>query len=711
MAISTTPAEAPVRAPVAPKGKSAPLWIFGMYLAGLVLVYTGERVLSGVERGAGAVTSLGSVLALASTVLRFSPRFRRGGERRSIESLLAGLSVAGLLGLLIYFATSDFGAARLGLERLPIERRTRIEELARVIWVSLIAVSVVTMVFAETALRPMRNAERPESRRVRSAAAAGLALTMAGIYGSLFVYAASGLGWKADYSYFKTSKASESTRQLVKSITGDPIRVVAFFPEVNEVRAEVESYLRAVVKDAPKLKLEVHDRLLVPKLAKELRVTQDGVIILSRGGVNQTLNVGAELEKARGNLKTLDRDFQEQLVKIARARRTAYLTVGHGELNDSARARSDAPGRSAQVIRTLLQKQNFVVKDLGLGQGLANDVPDDASVVLVLGPTAPLSREELAALGRYGERGGKLILALDADAIASSDSVAGAGVDSLPASPAPAADMANAPPAGGGTGGTPGTQAPVGAATTQAASSAAASVHDALARVVGLKFSGEVLANEKQHVRVRYNDSDRTRLVSNTFSSHASVSTLSRNAPRAAVVMFGAGSLALADGSKAKVDFTVRSMAGTFQDLNRDYSQQSDKERAEVFNLAAAVTRPLSAPAAAAAPAKPEPGKKAPPKEEPKEMRAFVITDADAFSDFVMGEVVGNQVLFVDAVRWLAGDESVQGLPNTEEDVRIEHTKQGDLGWFYATIFGAPSLVLGIGLLISRRSRASGVRR
>lgn len=712
MAISTTPAEAPVRAPVTPKGKSAPLWIFGIYLAGLVLVYTGERVLSGVERGAGAVTTLGIVLALASTILRFSPRFRSGGERRSIESLLAGLSVAGLLGLLIYFATSDFGAARLGLEQLPIERRTRIDELARVIWVSLIAISVVTMIFAETALRPMRNAERPESRRVRSAAAAGLALTMAGIYGSLFVYAASGLGWKVDYSYFKTSRASESTRQLVRSITGDPVRVVAFFPEVNEVRAEVESYLRAVVKDAPKLKLELHDRLLVPKLAKELRVTQDGVIILSRGGVNQTLNVGAELEKARGNLKTLDRDFQEQLVKIARARRTAYLTVGHGELNDSARARSDAPARSAQVIRTLLQKQNFVVKDLGLGQGLANDVPDDASVVLVLGPTAPLSREELAALGRYGERGGKLILALDADAIASADSIAGTGVDRVPASPAPAAaGAANAAPAGGGSGGTPGAQASVGAATTQAASAASASVHDGLAGVVGLKFSGEVLANEKQHVRVRYNDSDRTRLVSNTFSSHASVSTLSRNAPRAAVVMFGAGSLALAEGSKAKVDFTVRSMAGTFQDLNRDYSQQSDKERAEVFNLAAAVTRPLSAPAAAPVPAKPEPGKKEPPKEEPKELRAFVIADADALSDFVMGEVVGNQVLFVDAVRWLAGDESVQGLPNTEEDVRIEHTKQGDLGWFYATIFGAPSLVLGIGLLISRRSRASGVRR
>ena len=62
-------------------------------------------------------------------------------------------------------------------------------------------------------------------------------------------------------------------------------------------------------------------------------------------------------------------------------------------------------------------------------------------------------------------------------------------------------------------------------------------------------------------------------------------------------------------------------------------------------------------------------------------------------------------------MRWLAGESSVQGLPNTEEDVKIEHTKQADLGWFYATIFGGPGLVLGAGVLVSRRSRARGGKR
>ena len=54
---------------------------------------------------------------------------------------------------------------------------------------------------------------------------------------------------------------------------------------VNEVRGEVTSYLRELATGMPKLQVQVSDRLLSPKLAKELRATQDGVIVFSRGSV------------------------------------------------------------------------------------------------------------------------------------------------------------------------------------------------------------------------------------------------------------------------------------------------------------------------------------------------------------------------------------------------------------------------------------------
>jgi hypothetical protein len=37
--------------------------------------------------------------------------------------------------------------------------------------------------------------------------------------------------------------------------------------------------------------------------------------------------------------------------------------------------------------------------------------------------------------------------------------------------------------------------------------------------------------------------------------------------------------------------------------------------------------------------------------------------------------------------------------------VKIEHTKQKDLVLFYGTIFVVPAVVLGLGLLLSRRTR------
>jgi hypothetical protein len=685
---------------------SAPAWVFGLYLGGLAVVFLGERVLSGMPKGAGVVTSVGLFAVLAATVLRFSPRFRSGGERKSIETLLAVLSVVGVLGLLVYFATSDFGAPRLGLDKLTSATRSKVDELSRIAWMSLIALSVVPMVFAETALLPMRNAERPESRRVRSAATAGAVLALAAIYSALFVYAANGVDLKIDYSFFKTSRPSESTRKVLQTLSGDPIRVVAFFPEVNEVRKEVATYLTEAIKGAPKIKVEIKDRLMAPKLAQELHAMQDGVIIISRGTVNHPLQIGVDLEAARPKLKTLDRDFQEQILKIARSRRVAYLTAGHGEFTDSSKGRPEAEERGAQVVRTLLQRQNYQIKDLGMGQGLANDVPEDADVVLVLGPTSPLTNEELASLKRYADRGGHLLLSLEPESVTATDIVKAA----------PPASSARAATASSGKAPTAASASPAAAPApargeTEAASAGPRSSNEELSAIVGLKYNADVLTNDKQHVPLRHNESDRARIYSNSFSSHASVSTLSRNAQRAAVVLFGSGSLEKGAGSE-RIDFTVRSMPGTYRDENRNFTLDQPLEKTGSFNIAAAVTRAVSgaAPAPKDADDKKDKDKdkKAP---EAKELRAFVLADSDAFTDFVAGEVPGNQILFVDAVRWLVGEESIQGLPNTEEDVRIEHTKQADQVWFYALILGAPCLVLAAGLFLSSRSRGRGGKR
>ncbi len=59
-------------------------------------------------------------------------------------------------------------------------------------------------------------------------------------------------------------------------------------------------------------------------------------------------------------------------MKLARARLLAYLTVGHGEINDTPKNKTDNPGRAASIAKKLLESQNYTLKDLGLAQGLGS---------------------------------------------------------------------------------------------------------------------------------------------------------------------------------------------------------------------------------------------------------------------------------------------------------------------------------------------------
>ena len=56
-------------------------------------------------------------------------------------------------------------------------------------------------------------------------------------------------------------------------------------------------------------------------------------------------------------------------------------------------------------------------------------------------------------------------------------------------------------------------------------------------------------------------------------------------------------------------------------------------------------------------------------------------------------------------MQWFLGEEQIIGDTATEEDVPIEHTRDEDKLWFYATSFGAPLPLLILGIWIALRGR------
>jgi hypothetical protein len=179
--------------------------------------------------------------------------------------------------------------------------------------------------------------------------------------------------------------------------------------------------------------------------------------------------------------------------------------------------------------------------------------------------------------------------------------------------------------------------------------------------------------------RIDQKISDRANLVTSTYSSSPAVVTLQRFGARAPVVLPGAGWInTKRDRTTAiPVDSPIKAHFATFADKNGNYTQDAGEEKRQ-WELAATAIK--------------------------KDARVFVIADSDWCSDETI-KVAANGPLAMDVIHWLMGDEAFSGQTSTEADVKIVHTRKQDVAWFYSTIFVAPALVIGAGVVVTRKAR------
>ncbi len=619
--------------------KLNPLAFLGT-MASWMFLLLGQRVLDTEEGLAKLLTGL----AILGLVVCFGQRLWAASvassDRRSASQAIALLSGLGLVGVALYFANTEWGRGVLAIEAPEPGKPDNFGDITTAAYVTFMSVSILPSIFGEMARRSMVRAERMESRRVIAAVVSGVAVALAATYGSLFTYVGGKLDVFADFSYFRVAAPSDSTVRMLESLE-EPLRVLVFFPPSDEVGMKVNRYLEDLRARTAKLEIEQRDTLKDPGLAKEYKVREEGSVVLVREKMSEILKIGVDEKRAAKKLKTLDGEFQTVLIKTLRDKRTAYLTVGHGEINEEELSQKD--GRSAKAVRQLLEQQHYGIKNLGLAQGLGNEIPADASIVFVLGPQKPFSAEEVDTLRRYAEGGGKLFLALDPDA----------KVDLGP-----------------------------------------------LADIVGLTWDPNLVLHDTVLLRATHTEADKKIHVAKRFSSHPAVSTLGKNVARGAnVVVFGGSALDKApDGDGFQIDFAIKSVPGSYIDVDNNWRFDQGTEKRDTFNLAAAVTRKID-------PTKDDAKKKDAAGPADDEMRAWVMGDAEAFSDLVILQLQQNQILFAEVVRWLGGEESFTGTMSDEEDVAIVHTKAEDQVWFYTAIVGVPGLIAGGGVFFTRRRR------
>jgi ABC-type uncharacterized transport system involved in gliding motility auxiliary subunit len=132
-----------------------------------------------------------------------------------------------------------------------------------------------------------------------------------------------------------------------------------------------------------------------PQAALNAGITGDGKILLQMGDHKEIVAFASETEILKGMLRLLNPESN-----------VVYFLTGHGE-----RDIEQAGEASMTRAKSTLESKNYTVKTLNL---LAeNQIPEDATLIVIAGPLKPVSEEEVNLLKEYLTNGGSLIVMED----------------------------------------------------------------------------------------------------------------------------------------------------------------------------------------------------------------------------------------------------------------------------------------------------------
>lgn len=627
-----------------------PTWLL---LAGLAAVFSGWRVFDGLPFLSFPLVVGGVAVLLLTTAWRFRALKRSEGDQRSIAAVFAFGTLGCVIGLGGFVPGTDTGLGFLGLDFQEIGEHLRLKRFFSVASPILLGCSLLPVIAAQWALGKGGSAGAlpVDALRVRGSSANALSLGLAGAALLLFGYVTTVLDRTIDFSYFKTSQPGEAVREIVLSLEA-PLQVAFFFPTVHPVKDELLGYFQELARATDRVVIEEYDRFSSPDAAADYGARRDGTVFLRVAGRTEQLNFATELEIARGSLRILDGHVQQALLQLARKRRFAYLTTGHGELNDpqgvveepdamerllqAVREGEDVPLEEQlplQELRTLLERLNYTVRDIGGKQGLGTRIPDDAAMVMILAPQTHLHESEMQAIFEYVDQGGSLLVALEPDTEFRFEEF-----------------------------------------------------RDRL----GIDYDPDMTLDDERHFTERGTIADRRLVGTSRISAHASVSTAGRRAGgRADLLMDGPGRVSAAEDVEGlRTTMIINTYPTNYQDRNGNFQFDEGIEVKGSHAVAAAVER--------------EAGEGDDPGAG---MRALVYADADLFTDHILPFQILNPSIVMDGIQWLGREDHFSGEVVSEADVPIVHTRSENVIWFYSIIWGAPLLVLGAGLLVLYRRR------
>jgi ABC-type uncharacterized transport system involved in gliding motility auxiliary subunit len=189
--------------------------------------------------------------------------------------------------------------------------------------------------------------------------------------------------------------------ELTAALDTLPEKVTAtgFFSQASNPQSTEELLNNIKANSNGKFDYQFINPDLDPQAAQAAGITGDGKILLEMGDRKEIVAFASETEILKGMLRLLNP-----------GNNVVYFLTGHGERD------IEQPGDASMTrAKATLESKNYTVKTLNL---LAeNQIPEDATLIVIAGPLQPVSEDEVNLLKEYLANGGSLIVMEDPTAL------------------------------------------------------------------------------------------------------------------------------------------------------------------------------------------------------------------------------------------------------------------------------------------------------
>jgi len=228
---------------------------------------------------------------------------------------------------------------------------------------------------------------------------------------------------RADWTSTQLYTLSEKSENILADLS-EEIRVVVFMTPASSMYDQVHELLERYRAASDKVTVEYIDPDKQPfkttQLAEQYGVQVADTVVFVYGDRTKyvTSDQMAEMDYSGmqyGQGPTMrafkgEEQFTSAILSlVAPDVPKVYFVTGHGE--ESPAATGGGPDkRGLSVLEEALKRDNMETADVSL---LSGEVPSDADVIAIIGPTRAYTEAEIDALDAFLDRGGRLLVALD----------------------------------------------------------------------------------------------------------------------------------------------------------------------------------------------------------------------------------------------------------------------------------------------------------